>query len=112
MVADYNNNRVCVLSMSGAFVRSLSAGVEPRDVVECDGGAAFIVANYHGHTVPVCKVTAATGAVAPFDGKGSGYGQFKRPVALAVVPCGRGDAGPVELTVLELGNNRIHVFRA
>ena len=108
-VADCLNHRLCIFSTTGAFVRSLPTGKAPRDVVEVDGGASFIVANAAEHTL--CKVSGASGAVTPFGGRGSGDGQFTSPVALAVVPRGGSD-GSDELVVLEADNHRFQVFRA
>ena len=108
-MADHCNNRLCIFSTTGAFVRSLPAGKYPLDVVEVDGGASFVVAIYSDSTL--CKVSGASGAVAPFGGFGSGDGQFRSPSALATVPRGGSDGG-VELVVLDAGNNRFQVFRA
>ena len=115
VIADHSNYRLCVVSLTGAFVRSIPAGRQPRDVVECDGGASFIVANYGPNTLS--KVSAATGAVVPFGTNGSGDGELTTPTALALVldsesgggSGGRGSGG--QLVVLEADNSRFQVFR-
>ena len=137
VVADTDNNRLCVFSATGDFVRSLPSGKPfgkeeadgPYDVVEVDGGASFVVANRGDNTL--CKVSSASGAVTPFGSggcedwefdypaalairfggeEGSGNGQFNGPVALAMVPRGGSDGG-VELVVLEADTSRFRVFR-
>ena len=110
VVTDDNpHNRLCIFTATGDFVRSLPTGKNPRDVVEVDGGASFVVANARDDTL--CKVSGASGAVTHFGSAGSGNGQFNSSVALAVVPRG-GSGGGVELVVLEGGNSRFQVFRA
>ena len=108
MVADGGNNRLCLFSNTGAFLRSLPTGRWPFDMVECDGGTSFIVANCLGSTL--YKVSAATGAFASFGSFGSETGQFNWPVALATVQRG-GTEGGVELVVLDKNNSRVQVFR-
>ena len=110
VVADADNNRLCIFSTAGAFVRSLPTGNEPFDVVECDGGASFLVANWSDHTL--CTVSAASGAaVAPYGDAGSEHGQFDGPASLAIVPRGGSDGG-IQSVVLDYGNNRFQVFQA
>ena len=111
VVADEFNNRLCVFSATGDFVRSLRTGKWPRDVVEVDsdGGASFVVANGGDNTL--CIVSGASGAVTPFGGAGSGDGRFNRPAALAMVPRAGSDGG-VELVVLDGNNRRFQVFQA
>ena len=111
VVADFWNRRLCIFSATGAFMRSLPTGGYPYDVVEADGGASFIVAGDH----MLCKMPAAGGAVTTFggDSEGSGNGQIKLPVALAMVPRGGSHRdGGVELVVLDKDNSRFEVFRA
>ena len=106
VVADEKNDRLCVFSMAGAFVRSVPAGSRPRDVVECDGGASFVVVSSDADKM--AKVSASAGSVASFGSFGSGLGQFNTPSALAVVASvGSG----VQLVVLEAGGRRFQVFR-
>ena len=113
VVADRGNDRLCIFSISSsgacAFVRSIPTGRYPVDVVECDGGASFLCANYGDHTL--YKVSVASGAVVPFGRHGSGDGEFDGPTALATVPCGDSDSG-VNVVVLEYTNSRLQVFRA
>ena len=118
VVADYDNDRVCVFSMAGALLSSLLVGSSPFDVVECDGGGSYIVTNDDN---TLSKVSAVTGEVVPFGrGGGSGNGQFNCPSAVAVVPssslCGRPGSGSgaavgVSLLVLDVNNGRIQVFQ-
>ena len=110
VVADCRNDRLCIFSTTGDFVRSLPAGENPRDVVEVDGGASFVVTNGGDHTL--CKVAGASGAVTPFGGPGFRNGQFDFPAALAMVPRGGGSDGGVELVVLDVDNGRFQVFQA
>ena len=120
VVADSNNNRLCVFSTTGVFVRSVDTQVAPGSVVECDGGASFLFTCTSGDVV--CKVGAGGssgsgggggisgggsggGGVASFGCKGSGVGQFSSPTALALARSGS------ELLVLELNNPRFQVLR-
>ena len=107
VVADKNNHRLCIFSMAGAFVRSLPADRYPRDVVECDSGDGFVVANWSDGRLS--KVSAASGVVAQFGKRGSGNGEFDDPVALATVQ--RDKSSSVELVVLDKDNRRLQVFR-
>ena len=85
-------------------------GEVPADVLECDGGASFVVAN--GHNVnTLSNVTAAPRVVVPFGSTGSEGGQFLTPATLAAGPVKVGDTG-VELVVMEHSNSRFQVFRA
>ena len=109
VVADQGNNRLCFFTATGDFVRSLSVGLAPLDVVEVDGGANFVVVDHNNHTVS--KVSGLVGEDTPFGGFGSGDGQFYAPVVLATVTRGGSDSG-VELVVLEHNSKRFQVFRA
>ena len=106
VVADQDNYRLSIFSMAGAFVRSFSLE-GPYDVVECDGGASFIVTSWM--TNAVSKVSVATGAVVPVGSSGSGDGQWAGPAGLTLVgPVG--DRGS-ELVVVDFGNQCVQVFR-
>ena len=107
VVADSGNGRVCVFSLTGAFVRSLPAGDLPYDVVECDGGDSFVVANINDCVVT--KVSTVTGALVPYGKRGRGSGRFVCPTALAVMGASGGDG--VQLVVLERDSKRVQVFR-
>ena len=108
VVADSGNSRLCVVSTEGAFVRCIPMDAEPMDMVECDGGASFIVANYVD--AMQSKVSAIGGCAVPFGSRGAGDGQFNGPTALALVP---GADGSAELVVLEATgrSGRFQVFR-
>ena len=105
VVADTGNDRLCVFSLAGEFVRAVCGGKSPRDVVECDGDASFIVANLDANTVS--KVSAATGVVTPFGATGTASGQFSMPAALALVDS---DPRSASLVVMDFGNKRFQVF--
>ena len=116
VVADNSNRRLCIFSLTGAFIQAIAVGKKPYDVVECDGGASFLVSNWECGSVS--KVCVATGAVEPFGSKGSGIAHFKYPAALALSRStvlggsGSGSCTGVELVVLEVDNKRFQVFRA
>ena len=119
VVADFNNHRLCVFALTGSFVRAVPAGKYPSDVVECDGGAGFVVANLLDGTLSKVPAAATTGAndispshcscggpsrrVMTFGTYGAGAGQLNlnSPVALAVVP--RGDLMPTRARSLSHG---------
>ena len=109
---DSSVDRVCVFSLSGEFVRSLavSAGI---DVIECDGGSAFLVPSFYGGTLSKVSVASGDAAVHGSNLKGSGDGQFNEPRVLALVDRrgSGGDSSDIELYVLEQENCRISVFR-
>ena len=109
-VADRDNNRVCVFTVSGDYVGAVAVGSVPRDVVECDVGAAFIVA-YSGDNT-LCKVSRVGGgaALAPLGKKGAALGQLNAPSALAILP-GAGAGDGVQVLVLEADNSRVQIFR-
>ena len=111
VVADQDNDRICVFSTSGAFIRSLAAGKCPNDVVEVDGGASFIVTNYTDGVLTKVPADGSGGKGVPFGCNGNGDGEFDWPVTLAVVP-DAGEHGDVELVVLDSHNNRFQVLRA
>ena len=108
VVADQSNNRLCIFSMAGAFLRSIAYDM-PYDVLECDGGASFIVTSWENNTVS--KVSVATGAVVPFGSSGSGGEQWDQPAALAVVGPVGDHGSSHELVVLEIGTQLVQVFR-
>ncbi len=87
IVADSENVRLCVFSLSGEFVRALGSAEQgldiPRDVVECSDG--FIVATYGRDGVT--KVSTA-GAKMDMFGEFGEFGEFNHPTALAVLPDG------------------------
>ena len=115
VVADKENNRLCIFSTTGAFLRSLPAGRDPCDVAECDGGTSFVVANA-GAVHTLSKVSSAAGTaggvqVVPFGKEGSKNCQFNWPVAVATIPGAPGGGG-MEVLVLEYFNKRFQVFQA
>ena len=105
VVADRDNDRLCMYSTAGVFTRAIAAGKKPRDVVQCDGGSSFIVCSASDCTLS--KVLATTGVIQSFGSKGTGNGQFEIPTALAAVARDTS----VELVVLDLNNARLQVFR-
>ena len=109
IVADMSNNRLCVFTMTGVLVRSYAVPCNPRDVIECEGGASFVVTKWEGNAL--AKVSADSGDVVNFGRTGTVAGEFNYPAGLAVIADRGGDADSVELVVLEYGNPRLQVFR-
>ena len=82
VVADRGNCRLCLFTMSGAFVRAIPVRHSPLDVVECDDGSSFVVVFEDS----LMKVSAVSDTVVPFGSKGDEVGQFNSAVAMALVP--------------------------
>ncbi len=105
VVADYNNQRLCVFWLSGEFVVAVGSEKQdlycPFDVLECASDGSFIVANYGGHNL--VKLSRDGVKVGGFGKKGGGNGKFNYPTALAALP----DGGMV---VREYGGERFQVF--
>jgi hypothetical protein len=107
-VADWGNARASVFRVGdGGFVRHMTGLRYPNDVEEVEGG--WLVASHGTHSVEfVGDGVGGDGGGRPSLGKaggghGSGDGEFKNPIALAVVP-GLG------LVVRECLGARIQVF--
>ena len=109
VVADMSNNRLCVFALTGAHVRSYAVPCNPRDVIEGEAGASFVVTRWEGNAL--AKVSADSGDVVNFGREGTGAGEFKHPVALATIGTGGGVADDVEVLVLEYDSSRVQVFR-
>jgi hypothetical protein len=108
VVADAHNNRLCLLTLDGRFLRSITHEALHQlgtyDVMETrDGG--FIAVNWHQHHV--VRFAKDGTFVGLFRG-GVGARRFNNPTALAALPS-RGD----EFIVLEWGvSGRFQLFRA
>ena len=97
VVADKEHSRLCFLSLTGECVQSLPVRKRPVDVVECDGGRSYVIAN--SDEGMLSKVNRAGGGAVPFpDGDG--------PAALGFLPCSDGGG---ELVVL--ASMKFQVFR-
>ncbi len=104
IVADSQNNRLCVFKLNGEFVVAMGGKKQGLDylydVLECNDG--FIVANTLAHNL--VKVTAAGEVVDVFEeSMPPGNRVFNRPSTLAALP----DGG---LVVREFQDRRFHVF--
>jgi hypothetical protein len=105
-VADWYNDRVSVFRVEdGSFVRHIATELSrPLDVEECEGG--WLVACYNSDTIEFVGGDVDGGGVgrARLGNRGSRYGEFIYPSALALVP-GLG------LVVREISNGgRLQVF--
>ncbi len=98
IVADAGNDRLCVFSLAGEFLRAMGSGRQGlrclTDVLECKDG--FIVANWGRQNL--VKVSVACGVIEVYLADST----FSAPSALAALP----DGG---LVVREWG--KFHVFR-
>ena len=91
--------------MSGILIRHFRTNSTPQDVLDCDGGASFVVSDLR-HCV-VSRISRDTGDMVSFGRCGRGDGEFVNPVALALVV----RPGRNELVVLDMGNIvRFEVF--
>ena len=110
VVADRGNDRLCLFSMTGVFMRAVAVTC-PRDVVECDGGTAFLVANCDVGTVSKVKIAndalPVGESVQRFGARGSDAGQFDWPASIVVSKV----AEMVEVVVLDTDNERFQVFQ-
>ena len=101
VVADENNHRLCVFTLSGEFVTAVGSREQglyyPYDVLECASDGSFIVANtYADNLIKFSRDGAKVGVY--------GDGEFGGPTALATLP----DGG---LVVRERCAERFQVFR-
>jgi tripartite motif-containing protein 71 len=105
VVADNNNHRLCVFTLSGEFVAEVGSREQglngPFDVLECASDGSFIVAN-RGHDL--VKLSRDGAKVEVYGKKGDGNGEFTDPTALAALP----DGGMV---VREWHGARFQVFK-
>jgi hypothetical protein len=103
VVADFENNRLCMFKVNGEFVAAVGSEEQglcgPSDVLPCKNG--FIVANYYSHQV--IKLSRDGIIAGVYGKKGGGNGEFNRPTALAALP----DGG---LVVQEYDGMRFQVF--
>ncbi len=90
VVADFNNNRLCVFTLSGEFVAAVGCWEQglsfPHDVLECASDGSFIVANWDGHNL--VKLSRDGVNLGVYGERGGGDGEFNRPSALAALPDG------------------------
>jgi hypothetical protein len=88
VVADLDNHRLCVFTLSGEFVTAVGSEEQglskPSDVLECASDGSFIVANFHGDSF--IKVSRNGVHFDVYCKQGSGDGEFNHPTALAALP--------------------------
>jgi iron(III) transport system ATP-binding protein len=105
VVADKENRRLCVFSVTGEFVRAIGnkeLGLHrPRDVIIDTSDGSFIIANFGNHNL--LKVSSEGEVVGAFGERGDGDGEVTEPSALAVLPGGG-------LLVRECEGRRFQVF--
>ena len=70
--------------MSGSVRRTVSGLDRPMDVMECDGGAAYLVTAHSGHTI--VKVSRADGGVVESYGGVTQPELLLYPTTLALLP--------------------------
>ncbi len=99
VVADCNNNRLCVFALSGEFVAVVGSREQglsyPYDVLECASDGSFIVANYNGNNLVkfyngnnLVKLSRDGSDIEVYGKKGGGNGEFNGPTALAAFSSG------------------------
>jgi DNA-binding beta-propeller fold protein YncE len=90
VVADKENHRLCVFTLSGEFVATVGSRQQglslPYDVLECASDGSFIVASFSSHKlVKLSRDGAKVGVYGKF---GDSNGEFIYPTALAALPDG------------------------
>jgi DNA-binding beta-propeller fold protein YncE len=83
VVADRNNNRLCVFRLSGEFVKAVGSraqGLEPYNVLECALDGSFIVANWGRSVV---KLSQDGVKFEVYSQRGSDDGEFLHRFVLA-----------------------------
>jgi tripartite motif-containing protein 71 len=107
VVTDCWNNRLCVFTLTGALLRVMGCKEQglnsPFDVLQCDSGGSFVVANFYAHNLLIVSHEGVTSGV--YGKEGCGDGEFNWPSALAALP----DGG---LIVREDDGRRFQVFAA
>jgi hypothetical protein len=105
VVADMNNHRLCVFTVSGecwAVVGNSEEGLSyPYDVLEYASDGSFIVANFSGDNL--IKLSVDGVKLGLYGKKGSGNGEFNQPTALAALLNGG-------MVVRECDGERFQVF--
>jgi hypothetical protein len=91
VVADCCNDRLCVFTLHGEFVRAVGGSEQgllhdPYDVLECVSNNSFIVANWGRDNL--IKMSGDGVNLGVFSKGGIGNGEFYRPTALAAFPGG------------------------
>jgi hypothetical protein len=108
VVADSNNNRVCVFALSGEFLAVAGCTEQglrnPFDVLESASGHSFVVANHEGHNLVKLSRDDSEWEVLEDEDEDEDEDDPDMPVALAALP----DGG---LVVRKIGNYKLHMFR-
>jgi hypothetical protein len=88
VVADCENHRLCVFTLTGTCVAAVGSAEQgltrPFDALECASDGSFIVTNTYGHNL--VKFSRDGVMVGVYGKRGSGAGQFCNPTALAALP--------------------------
>ena len=115
-VADSDLGRVCVFTLKGVLIHSLTNLPGATAVVEVDCGASLIVVCAGAVDGGVIKrVSLASGEVTnEFGSRGGVVGQFAAGVgpSCAVLVPGKGRSGTGALIVDDSGNRRLQVFES